>query len=146
MMISKFTILEQASNAFKGARANLLEGARLLNQIKAERLWQDRYESFSEFLETCQISDSFASKLIQVYQHYVIEGGFSHAKIGTIDPERLYLAISLPKTTEERYETAKTLSRSELRDEVRESIKGVCEHPLESIITLNVCTLCHHRV
>jgi hypothetical protein len=58
------------------------EGASLLYQIDQEKLWEGNYDSFGEYVEQeCQLSQGYASKLLQSWKFYVIEGGLSQAKL-----------------------------------------------------------------
>lgn len=108
--------LEDAVDCFNTARYNLFEGAVHLHTISKQELWKDHASSFGEWVEeNCKISQSMASKLISVVQHYEIEGGLSHEKLVGIDAEKLYLAAKLPLPTEEQLEHARTLTRAELK-------------------------------
>lgn len=121
-------ILDDAKECFKGARQNLIQGAGLLYTIKKDNLWATHYDSFSQFLESeCEISDGFASKLIQVWEGYVVEGGFSQRKIEEVDHEKLYLALKLLGSVEKKLTSAETLTRGELKESVREETNP-CNH------------------
>ena len=135
-------ILKEAAGYFKGARQNLMAGAELLHKIKAEELWKGKHESFSEYLEEdCQISDGMASKLIQVWQFYVIEGGFRGEKMIGADIEKLYMAAKLKSSPEKALSQALTLTRQELKSELNDP-DDTCKHPA----TYKVCTICHGRL
>jgi hypothetical protein len=90
----------------------------------------------------CQISASYASKLVKTYEHYVIQGGLSHAKLKATDPEKLYLAIALKGSPERQAVKAETLSRQELKAETHEVDGKDCEH----LTTIKICANCHARV
>jgi hypothetical protein len=137
------TILVRAAKCFVSARQGLIEGASLLHEISTKGLWKGEYGSFGEYLEReCQISQSFAAKLIKVYDTYAIQGQVSPEKLKEIDSEKLYLAIGLPGSAGDRLARAETLSRSELKAELASDENGDCQH--ESII--NICAACHARV
>lgn len=139
----KPTILKEAATCFRSARRNLIEGARLLNQISREGLWEGTHSTFGGYVEQeCQLSQGYASKLITAYQHYVLKGGLSHAKLQDTDPEKLYLAISLTGTPEQQAEKAEMWSRQEIRDELNSNEHGDCKH--EEII--KICAKCKKRV
>lgn len=138
-------VLDKCATCFTSARRSLLEGAKLLLEIKEKEVWAERHDSFSEYLsDVCQISDGFASKLIKVYEHYVLGAKLPPQDLEVVDSEKLYLAINIPSDPHEQFQRALTLTRSELQDEVRESKHGVCncaEHE-----HIKICTGCRKRV
>lgn len=133
-------ILTQAAHCFAGARKNLIQGAALLHKIASEKLYEPHYASFSDYLESeCQIKDSFASKLIKVYQHYCVDGGYSQDTLESIDSEKLYLATSVDASLEKQLSMAQTLTRSELKEEIRD------EDPTHEHVFISVCKVCWKR-
>lgn len=137
------TVLEEAADHFKSARTNILIGASLLYQIASERLWEAKYAKFGDYLEgECQISESYASKLIKSYKHYVVDGGLSPRNLEDTDLEKLYLAISLTGTPVQQAIKAETLTRSEIKAELSEKDGVECQH----LQTLTICASCHARV
>lgn len=134
-------ILDEAAEYFKVARSNLVYGAALLFKIREEELWKDKFESFNEYLQDIQVSQGMASKLIQTYQYYVLDNGLSQAKLAGIDHEKLYMALRLPGTAEKKFISARTLSRSELRQETNDP-DDECQHPQ----TFTICASCHKRL
>lgn len=139
---SQEALLQSASNAFKDARRGLMEGAQYLFQIDQENAWELHYSSFGEFVEQeCQISRSSASKLLQTYKFYVIDHGVSPAKIENIDTEKLYAALRLEGDVEKKLAMAETLSRSEIRNELKDPDDS-CLHEH----TYTICRACHKRV
>ena len=134
------SILHKAADCFIGVRKQFIEGAKLLHKISTEKLWEGQHGSFGEYVEQeCQLSQSYASKLVQLYQYYAIEGGVSHAKLAAVDPEKAYSAMKLKGNPERQLAPALTLSRQELRTEVAD--KGE-EHAHEYI---EICVKCHKR-
>lgn len=63
------------------------------------------------------ISESFASKLMQIHKILVVEGGISPAKLEAIDSEKLYLSLKLEGSAEEKVTKAQMLTRRDLREE-----------------------------
>jgi len=143
-MTPQTTILTQAAQCFTTARQNIYEGAALLYKINEEGLWKDSFDSFGEYVEQdCQLSQGYASKLLQSWKFYVIEGGLSQAKLSGVDAEKLYLALKLPNgTPEKRLIQAQTLSRQELRAELTEKDGVDCQHET----TITICASCHKRL
>lgn len=137
------TILRDCASAFKEVRQNLIEGAALLYKIREEKLYEGKYSSFGAYCEEeCQISQSFAAKLCQVYQHYVIAGKISPSVLRGVDTERLYLALRLPGEAEAQFTHAQTWSRSEIKAELASGGGAECTHPS----TIEICVRCHARI
>jgi len=140
-MTPSTTVLDETASFFTTARQNLMAGAAGLYKIRTEELWKEKYASFAEYLEDIQVSQGMASKLISTFQFYVLDNGFSQAKLENIDHEKLYLALKLEGTAEKKYTSALTLSRQELRQEVIDP-NDECTHPE----TIKICASCHRRV
>lgn len=143
-MTPQTTILDQAAQCFTSARRNIYEGTALLYRIDQEKSWEGQFSSFGEYVEQeCQLSQGYASKLLQSWKFYVIDGGLSQAKLNGVDAEKLYLALKLPDgTPEKRLIQAQTLSRQELRAELAEKDGEDCQHEQ----TVTICSRCHQRV
>lgn len=136
------TILKDAAECFTLARTNVVEGMSLLYQIHKDELWKDQYSSFSEYVEQeCQLSKSYASKLLQVWEGYVIEGKVSPRNLGETDAERLYLVLRLPGTIESKLIKAQTWNREDIISETRELKAGIHNHQWQEI-HLRQCTKC----
>lgn len=137
-------VLEQAATFFQNARRSLIAGAELLYKIRQGNLWEGQYSSFAEYVEDeCQISRGQASKLLTVYEHFVITHGVSQRNLEGADMEKLYLATSLEVEPEQALIRAKTLTRQELRDELSSGPQGDCAHDCEHF---TLCGRCNRRV
>lgn len=137
------TTLKEAAKCFTEARKNLGDGAVLLHEIKEKEMWRQGYKSFGAYVESeCQISQSFAAKLVQVYAHFVIQHGLNSNNLREIDAEKLYLALRLPSPPEKQLEQARLLSRSELKAEIASKGEEECKHET----TITICASCHARV
>lgn len=135
-------VLEDAANCFKSARRNLIEGAARLYHISTDSLWEGSYSSLGEFVEQeCQISAGYASKLIKAYDYYIVKGGLSPRNLATTDPEKLYLAISLPGKPADQALKAETWTRQEIKAEL--AVKDGKEHEHEPI---TICRVCNKRM
>lgn len=139
------TILKDAANVFKAARVSVYEGARLLYRIQETNAWEGQFSSFAEYVEQeCQISKGYASKLLQSYKYYVIDGGVLQQNLKDIDADKLYFAMKLPKgTVEQRLVKAREWNRQDLRDELSTDSNGE-ECPHEKTVT--ICATCGRRV
>lgn len=135
-------LLRKCIDTFRATRTKLLEAAAMLHLIKENGSWEGQFSSYSEFVEGgCGLSLGQASKLLQVYEFYVIREGISATELEKVDPERLYLALKLPQgTARARLSSALTLSRQELRQEVADKDT---EHQHEPI---TICAKCGKRL
>ena len=140
------TILAEAAACFKQARKNVYEGAAMLYKIQSENLWDGQYSSFSEYVEQeCQVSRSYASKLLQAWKYYVIEGGLPKGNLVGVDPDKLYFALRLPSgTPEQRLVKAREWNREDLRAEIHTVNGEECKHPSDKHVI--ICGTCGKRV
>lgn len=138
-------ILKDCVDAFKRARSSLFEGVALLYQIKENSLWEGQFDSYTAFLEEgCDIDRGYGSRILAAYEHFVVKGGVDQGQLNNIDPNKLYLAIPLIERdgAVQATESARLLSRAEIKDEVREEKFGECtEHT-----PITICSICHHRL
>lgn len=89
------------------------------------------YDTWESYLATPEISlsRSFVFKLIKNYEIWVEKYNVSQEKLQDIDSEKLYLVgtIADENNYKELLEKAKTLSRSDLNAEIKET-KGISEN------------------
>lgn len=136
-------ILQETADQFKAVRGTLMIAAANLHRISANKLYVGQYASFGAYCEeACQISQSFAAKLVQVHEHYAIQGKITPSRLRGIDAEKLYLAKRLPMTPEEQLERAAFWSRSELKAELASKGGEECTHPS----SIEICSTCHKRI
>ena len=134
----------------EGAFINLGER---LHKIRIERLWESNWDSYEEFLGEIKISPGKASKIVSVYETFVLEYKVPTEKLSSVGWSSLYSmlpAIKSGQDANEWVEKGSVLRREDIEDEVREFKKGKCncdEHPFEEII-LQICKNCgkRHRV
>lgn len=135
-------LLEKTEQLFHSARLSFIEAAAALYEVRETKAWENEYETWQDYLQTINVSQSQASKLLSVFAHYAIEGRLSHAKLAETDVEKLYLATSLEGTPKEQATKAALLSRSEIRaQQVYEETGN--EH---DCLPMTICTICHKRL
>lgn len=136
--------LRDTVDLVKQIETRFLELAARLWQIKENKLWESTYDSYQEFLDSAHISKGNASMLTAIHKAYVIDGGVSHTKLAQVGYSNLYTAIPLIENEgiEKTVEMAKTLTRDEIKESVREEKHGECKHPE----TITICSTCHKRV
>lgn len=111
----------------------------LVYQVFAEKLWEGRFSSFGEYVESpdgLNKSQGYGSKLKST-EKWRIESGTTEAEIAGIDNEVLYYAIKSGGDKEEILAKARTLNRDELKQERAEQ-DG---HPFEANPNCKVCGL-----
>lgn len=135
-------MLDKAASCFGAARTRMVEGSAYLFIIQESKLWEGKYSSFGEFVETgCGISEAFASKLVKVYRYYHIENGLSPRKLQEIDTEKAYMAINLNGQPEHKLLKAAEWNRQELKDALAEGPNGEeCSHKV--LIIKHQCKAC----
>jgi hypothetical protein len=114
-------LLQETREAFDSLKSNVVDAMQKLYKVFESKAWESVASSWSEYVESdLGISQGFASKLLAVNKHYLLEGGYSPENIRGVDYERLYLAAKSGGTIEEQLAKAKTLTRSELKQERNE--------------------------
>jgi hypothetical protein len=114
----------------------------LLFKIHDEKLWETRFSSWDEFVESpdgLDKSRGWASKNLQVHK-WAIQNSFSRESLEGIDTERLYLASKMEGPALKALTKAQTLSRQDLKDELREA------DPCEIHQAITICGKCNCRL
>lgn len=106
-------------------------GARLFN-IREKRLWEESYDSYSDFLEVAKINPGHASIFEKIHRYYIVEGKKDMKQLAGIGYTNLYEAIPLIEKDgiDKAIVKAETLTRSEIKDEVRDQKHGEHDHIL----------------
>jgi len=143
MELSTETLLKETKEAFSIVRGSVVMAMQKLHAVHESDAWQGVCSSWSEYVESeLGISQSFASKLLAVNKHYLVEGGYAPENIAGIDYESLYLAKSIPGTVEEQISMASTLSRKELKETKNDREPVPCDHKNCG----RICFDCHLRM
>lgn len=135
------------------ALRHTIEGAFLdlghrLHRIREEQLYKDEYQNFDEFLLEAKISKATASKLIIVYQTFVLEYNIPVKRLAGVGYSSLY-TIARHATTkdkaEELVERATELTRDDLQESMRDddTARPGCKHSDSRIV--EVCNDCGNR-
>lgn len=126
-------------------------GERLYN-IRERKMYEGQWSSFSEYvMEFKNISEGTASKLINIYQKFVITYGIEPRQIaGAGGWSVIAETLPLVKSKDDAIhwlEQSTLLSRSDLRRTIQEAKTGVdmadCKH--EDTYTIEVCRICGVR-
>lgn len=124
------------------AQSFLALGERLMI-IRNEKLWRTGYESFGEFLKETDLSEGNASKLIQVYEHYVLKFNIPKELVSTKPYSTLYhmkKELDTKEKAEKFLEDSDGLTRDEAVRLHRERLNPNCEH--KNTYTVTFCRDC----
>lgn len=129
--MNKTEYVRETIDLVKQIETRFLELGARLYRIREEKLYLDTYETFQEFLDAAHINPGHASILAKIHKFYVVDGGRDQVQLAGIGYSNLYEAIPLIEKDgiEKTVIKAQTLTRSEIKDEVREEKHGVhvCE-------------------
>ncbi len=130
-------LLQETKDAFSKLKGSVVEAMQLLYKVRESGEWQSVSETWTDYVrDELDISQGFASRLISVNNHYLIEGGLSPENIEGIDHERLYIAAQTDGSVEEQLAKARTLTRRELKEE---RVEGGHVHGTEIIQIYKCC-------
>jgi hypothetical protein len=134
------------------ARLLYLEMGARLHKIREEKLYEPYWDSWVEYcMEFKDMSPSAISKMISVYETFVLRWGFSYDRLSKVGGwTKLYALtniVSTKKEAEHWLSKSQDLTLIDLSREVREVKTGVsmhkCKHPNKYTIT--VCPDCKDR-
>ena len=131
------------------AEGVFLSLAKRLKQIRDEKLFGTQWSSFGEFLNEMKLTEAKASRLITVYEKFVLGWGIDTPKLLTAGGwTNLYELGRFAKTKEEALEWIErraTAMESHFRESLRIARKGLedCKH--EEYYELRICSRCGHR-
>jgi hypothetical protein len=123
-------------------------GERLM-RIRDERLYENNWDAFEDFLMEVKISSGTASKLINIYQRFVLEYKISTKKIALAGGWSIVAeCLPLVKTKDEALEwleKAGFMTQTDIRREMKEAKTGImmkdCEHDW-TYIKFRTCEKC----
>lgn len=145
------TFLEETLDLKKNLEKNFLELGKRLMKIRDEQLFNSTHESFVEFLWEAKLTESTASKLINVYQKFVVELGMSEDSIleagGWTVVYKLKDVSTDKVKAKEWLEKASVLSPKDLENELKESKTGIAQITCPHIDTIDFrwCKTCGEK-
>ena len=134
--------------------ADFLSLGAMLHKIRAERYFEAGWSSWEEFSMELKMPQSSISRIIRIYEVFVLRFKFAPAQIagaGGWTTVSEYLPLVSDKTTYNEakgwIEQSAMLTRADVRRSVQEAKSGVsmvdCKHPNE--YTLRCCPDCGDR-
>lgn len=128
------TLIEETRNLWNQGKKVMIQIAWNLHQIQKSGEWEG-YDSFPKFCEAeLDIRQSQTSKLLAIASYFL--GEYTPDQIGPVAYENLYMATMLPGSKEENLAKARTLTRTELKQEINESEPHTGEY-------IEVCKHCY---
>lgn len=126
----------------KAIETRFLELGARLYKISEKKLWEGNYDSFNDFLINANVNKGTASKLVNIYRSYVIDGGVKVEQLAGVPYTNLYQAIPLieKEGADRAAVLAETLTKDEIKEELREQKFGVHEHVVVGDERWGVCT------
>lgn len=128
------TYLRDTVDLVRQIETRFIELGSRLYRIRDKGLWKSTYETYQDFLDAAKIGHSHASILESIHRKYVVEGNVPENNLAGIGYSNLYTAIPLIEREGVWSAVAKadTLSRNEIKDEVRDMEHGEHEHVLKA--------------
>ena len=147
----KYTFCKKVLEMESEARSLYLKMGEMLYNIREERLYEPSWESWDEYtLEFKDLSKSSVSKIISIYQTFILKYAVSPEKLQNIGWTKLYSLIPVSTTKKEAMEWIKkadVLTRSDIDKELLEAKNGIemakCFHSNAYII--KVCPDCGNK-
>lgn len=125
-----------------------------LKEIRDKELYKGRWENFEDFLQDPQmgLDKGTASKMITIHERFIIEYKISPAKIANVGGwskiAEILPVVKNKKSAEEWIEKATSLSKSDLRKEVKEEKTGMdmskCKH--KNYYIVKICRDCGDKI
>ncbi len=130
---------------------NYMRLAEYAYNIKNDNLFLPQWSSWSEFIADLKISENQANKLVQIYYTFIITFGIDEETITTAGGwsviAELLPVINSIDDANRWLESARELTREDLRKEVKEAKSGVqmksCGH--KNTYVIRICRDCGHR-
>lgn len=120
-----------------------------LKKIRDNKLYEIDYESFDLFLSELKISSGTASKLIQIYEIYILEYKISYEKLSQSNWTSLYEMLPLATSKEKAVnlvEHGSLMRREDIKSKVREAKFGKnCKHQYYEL-HIKQCKVCGERI
>ena len=150
MNITHYDYCQQTLTLKANIEHSFLALGERLKKIRDQRLYEPSWTSFYEYCEEMKMNESTASRLIGIYEKFILEYHFEHQKLleagGWSVISECLPVIKSKNDAEEWLHKAKTLSRGDLRKELKEKKTGItetgCRH---DYYMLRVCRKCGEK-
>ena len=149
--LDRLSYCEKALELKKDIEGNFLVLAEYLYYIQDRNLFESQWTDFDEFLEEMKMTKSTAFKLTHIYKTFILGYGFTSKEInsagGISSLSDIIPMVNSKKTAEKWLHLTTTLTRSDLRKEIKEAKTGVtmanCKHG--NTYKVQICKDCGER-
>jgi hypothetical protein len=148
-LLIKKEYCEETIRLKENIEMSFLELGERLMRIRDERLYENNWEAFEDFLMEVKISNGTASKLINIYQRFVLEYKIPLKKLASAGGWSVVAeCLPLIKSKDEALEwleKAGFMTQTDIRREMKEAKTGImmkdCDHDWE-YISFRTCSKC----
>lgn len=145
-----FDFCKETAVLKKRSEISLIELGGRLHKIFSERLYEPNHEHFKDYLEDIKLSPSTASKLIGIYEKFVIQFKYKPKFLAEVGGwSSISEVVSLVDTKKDAdiwLAKVEALNRTDLRKEIKEKKTGVlmakCPHKHTAKFTVVKCEDC----
>lgn len=151
--LANFDYCNEAIDLKNKLEGSFLELGARLYQIKENSLYEPNWASWVEFTWELKMSDNTINKLIQIYKTLILGYGFNNQQILNAGGWTV-VADVLPMITSKKdalrwLNLASTLTRTDLRKEIKEAKTGIdmgdCKHINTRRIMIEICNICGQK-
>lgn len=129
---------------------SFIELGKRLRIIRDERKFEPEWEAFDDYLIEMRLTKGTASKLINIYERFVLEYKFPVAQLAEVGWSQLSEVLPVVKSKKDAEHWVHMAAQHplrELRDEIKEKKTGIdqrtCKH--SNSYTIRVCRDCGYR-
>lgn len=131
-----------------------IEFAGQLKEIRDKGLYQGRWDSFEDFLNdpAMGMDKGTASKMITIFERFILEYHIHQSKIANVGGwskvAEILPAVKDKKSAEKWLEEAASLSKADLRKQVKEQNDGEgidCKHKNSYKVIMSCCRNCNNK-
>lgn len=150
--LANYEYIEKTVALKNNIEKGFLELGERLKSIRDERMYEPQYDSFDDFIPELKMSHATVSKLINIYEKFVVQYRLSSTVLleaggWTVIAELLPIVKS--KADAKKWiEKARLLHRNDLRIEIKEFRTGIdqrtCKHTKDFYV-LHICRICGFR-
>lgn len=130
-----YEFCEDTKKLARGLKTGFILLAERLHRISKQKLYKPTYEHFYEYCDEIEMREDTASRLVNIYETFVLQHKMPIEEIKEVDYSKLYIIKKVADTKETArhwVEEAKVLTYRDLKKRVAEFTTGVdqmtCSH------------------
>lgn len=153
-LTESLNICEDAITKKHALEVGWLELCGILKTIRDNALYSGRWDNFEDFLQDPQmgLDKASASKMITIHEKFILEYKMTPARIANVGGwskvAEILPAVTDKKSAEAWMDKATSLSKSDLRKEVKEERNPNavgCRHLHKKRVVMTICEDCDHK-